>query len=77
MQWCSQGASIEAVREEISSCTTIESLRHIYAKHEVLKQLIKPLVIKRKAEIESAAHIIDNKNIIQTSNSQNGTDLNT
>ena len=64
--WCNQGASLEDVKQEIKSTTTLEGLRHLYQKYGALKQQIKPLIIARKSEIENTAQIIDKKQIIQT-----------
>lgn len=75
--WCNQGISLEAIREEISSCTTLEGLRHLYSKHSALKHVVKPLIMERKAVIENTLHIIENKDIIQTPHSQNGTNNST
>lgn len=73
INWCNQGISLEAIREEISSCTTLDGLRHLYSKHSALKHVVKPLIMERKAVIENTLHIIENKDIIQTPYSQNGT----
>lgn len=77
INWCNQGISLEAIREEISSCTTLEGLRHLYSKHSALKHVVKPLIMERKAVIENTLHIIENKDIIQTPHSQNGTNNST
>ena len=77
MNWCNEGVSLERVREEILNCTTIERLKHIYNKHSALKQLIKPLIIERKNQIENSLNIIENKDIIQTTHSPNGTNSTT
>ena len=73
VNWCNEGISLERVREEINTCTTIERLKHIYNKHSALKQLIKPLIIERKNQIENSLDIIENKDIIQKTHSPNGT----
>jgi len=77
MNWCNEGVSLERVRKEINTCTTIERLKHIYNKHSALKQLIKPLIIERKNQIENSLNIIENKDIIQTTHSPNGTNSTT
>lgn len=77
INWCNQGISLEAIREEISSCITLEGLRHLYSKHSALKHVVKPLIMERKAVIENTLHIIENKDIIQTPHSQNGTNNST
>jgi len=78
VNWCNEGISLERVREEITTCTTLEGLRHLYQKHSALKHVVKPLIIKRKNEIEGNIQIIDNNDIIQTkTHIENGTDNST
>jgi hypothetical protein len=62
--WCNQGASLEDVKQEIRNTTTLEGLRHLYQKHNSLKQQITPLIMDRKSEIENTSQIIQNKHII-------------
>ena len=64
--WCNQGISLDDVKQEIKSTTTLEGLRHLYQKHSTLQQLIKPLIIERKSEIENNIQIVDNNEIINT-----------
>jgi hypothetical protein len=64
--WCNQGISLQEIKMEIASATTLEGLRHLYQKHQSLKQLIHPIIIARKSEIESIVQIIDNKQIVNT-----------
>jgi len=63
--WCNQGISLDDVKKEIKSTTTLEGLRHLYQKYNSLQQQIKPLIIQQKSEIEKNVQIIDNKQIIQ------------
>ena len=73
--WCNQGVSLEDVKLEIKATTTLEGLRHLYQKHSSLQQLIKPLILERKSEIENKLQIIDNKEIINPNTfTKNGTD---
>lgn len=75
MNWCNEGISLEAIKQEIFACTTIEGLRHLYQKYSALKEQITPIIVNRKTEIENSQYIIDNKQIIQTQTpSKNGTD---
>lgn len=69
--WCNQGISLDNIRREINTTTTIEGLRHLYQKYGSLKQQLTPLILERKSEIESTTQIIDNKQIIQTKTIQN------
>jgi hypothetical protein len=75
LEWCNQGASLEAVRKEINSSITLEELRQVYQKHKALNELIKPLIIQRKEEIEAQAQIIPNKDILPSKTTPNGTDI--
>jgi len=74
LDWCNQGISIEDIKAEINTATTLEGLRHLYQKYSAYQDQIKPLIIQRKSEIESDTHIVDNKEIIHSKpTSQNGT----
>jgi hypothetical protein len=65
MQWCNQGLSVDQARKEIDVCTTIEGLRHLYQKYVGLKELIHPIIINRKAELEAInSQVVSNKEII-------------
>jgi hypothetical protein len=65
MQWCNQGLSVDQARKEIDVCTTIEGLRHLYQKYVGLKELIHPIIINRKAELEAINNqVVSNKEII-------------
>ncbi|MEH6512832.1 MAG: AAA family ATPase [Maribacter arcticus] len=68
--WCNQGVSLDTIKLEIKSTTTLEGLRHLYQKYHALNQQVKPLIIDRKSEIENTAQIIDNEQIIQTKSIQ-------
>lgn len=69
--WCNQGISLEQIRKEINTTTTLEGLRHLFQKYEILKEQIKPLIIERKIEIESTNQIVENKDIINTKTIKN------
>jgi len=75
-KWCEsgkpQGDELNKILKEISSCTTLEGLRHIYTKYPTFQIEIKDKVIQRKAEITNvSSQIIPNKQIIQTKTIQN------
>ena len=70
--WCHQGISLEDIKQEIRTTTTVEGLRHLFHKHEALKKQILPLILERKSEIENTAQmIVDNKQIINPNTIQN------
>lgn len=69
--WCNQGASLDAIKQEIQAATTLEGLRHLYQKYESLKQQILPFIMEKKSEIENATQIVDNKQIINPNTIQN------
>ena len=79
-EWCLNGVSVnnllEYIESEISECTTLEGLRHIYSKYPNYQIKIKDSVIKRKAEIENvSSQVISNNQIIeQSKKSENGID---
>ena len=65
LQFCNQGLSVDQARKEIETCTTIEGLKHLYQKYIGLKELIHPLIINRKAELEAiTSQVVSNKEII-------------
>lgn len=78
--WCNEGKSEEDylldIQKEIDQCTTVEGLRHIYAKYPNYQIQIKDSVIQRKADIENvSAQVMPKEQIIQTSkNTDNGID---
>jgi AAA domain len=53
MLWCNEGISIDMARKEITDCTTVEGLKHLYDKYSSLQKHIYPLIIKRKEEIDA------------------------
>ena len=69
--WCHQGISLESVKQEIASTTTVEGLRHLFHKHGALKEQILPLILERKSEIENTTQIVDSKQIINPKTTQN------
>lgn len=69
--WCNQGVSLDTVKNEIKATTTLEGLRHLYQKYNAYQDQIKPLIIKRKSDIESKSQIIDNKQIVKSNPIQN------
>lgn len=66
IQWCNQGISIEEAKKEITECTTVEGLRHLYQKYSNLKSELKEIILNRKQEIETMkSMVIEQKEIIQ------------
>ena len=75
--WCNQSMSLEAVKQEIKSTSTLEGLRQLYQKYASLKQQIMPFIMERKSEIENTSQIIDEKQIINPKTiKNNGIDSN-
>jgi AAA domain len=76
--WCVKGFGEEKkkIELEIEACESVEGLRHIYSKYPEIQDTIKPLILQKKAQLESIqAQIITNKQIIQQSkDQQNGID---
>jgi len=77
-QWCEEGIGSvrEEVQLEIMACETIEGLRHIYSKYSELSERIKPLILKKKEQLERIqSQVIPNNQIIQQpKNQKNGID---
>ncbi|QOD60682.1 AAA family ATPase [Polaribacter haliotis] len=75
LDWCNNGRTIDDIKTEIKSCTTLEGLRHIYSKYPNLQSSIKEIILSRKREIENV--VIPNKEIIETIKpSKNGISIN-
>ncbi|WP_407927957.1 AAA family ATPase [Hanstruepera marina] len=73
IEWCNSGLSIEQARKEINVCTSIDGLKHLYSKYEVLKKEIHPLIIKRKEEIDALnSHLIEENKIVEPKKFKNG-----
>ncbi|WP_431133686.1 AAA family ATPase [Psychroserpens mesophilus] len=72
MAWCNEGISIQQISKEIENCPTIDMLKHIYAKYSSVQTEIKPLIVKRKGELEPLENqIIDKKEIVESSKKEN------
>ncbi|MBU2940157.1 ATP-binding protein [Lacinutrix sp. C3R15] len=70
--WCNEGISIERISQEIEDCVSIEELKHIYTKHSSVQNSIKPLILKRKEELETIdSQLIDQKEIVKPSKTEN------
>ena len=66
MQWCNLGLSLEDVKQEIESCTTVDGLSELYSKYTSMQSEIHPLLIKRKQSIENMNNqVIDQENIVE------------
>ena len=69
INWCTQGKSVEKIKEEINSCDSLEGLKQIYAEHPTFSTELFPIVMSRKEILENAtAQLIDNNEIIQNLN---------
>jgi len=58
MQWCNEGLTIKQAKIEISNCTTIDGLRHLYQKYHGLKKEVYPFILERKTVLESISNQI-------------------
>jgi hypothetical protein len=80
LQWCGQGSGSEEEKAklEIKACESIEELRDIYSKYPTIRDVIKPLILKKKESLENIdSQVIANNEIIQqTKNQENGIDNN-
>ncbi|GHC46713.1 AAA family ATPase [Ulvibacter litoralis] len=67
MQWCEEGIGLvgEEIQLEINACETMEGLRHVYSKYPDLQERIKPLILKKKEQLERIqSQVIPNNQII-------------
>jgi hypothetical protein len=62
--WCNEGVSIIDVKIEIRNCTTVEGLKHIFAKYPSIQSMIKPIILSRKQEIEAVSTQVVNEDSI-------------
>jgi hypothetical protein len=66
IKWCSQGLSLDTIKEEITACETVEGLRHLYKKYPSMQDQIHPLLITRKNELEGvSANLISDESIVE------------
>lgn len=75
IEWCNIGISLDKVKEEISSCNTVEGLKHIYNKYGSLQEQIHPLILERKQVLDNISNqIVDKNQIVEPKQPQeNGT----
>lgn len=78
-EWCvkDSGEVGESILSEIEACESIEALRHVYSKYPEIQDDLKPIILKKKAKIESIqSQIIPNSQIInqQSKIQENGID---
>ena len=52
LDWCNNGRTLEDIKVEIKSCTTLEGLRHIYSKYPNLQSNIKEIILSRKEKLK-------------------------
>ena len=72
-QWSTAGISLEKIKKEISNCDHLDGLRHIYQKYPDYQKQLYPLIMDRKGLIEDSKNqIIDEKEVEQTKQDQNG-----
>lgn len=74
IKWCNQGISLDAIKQEITTCETVEGLRHLYKKYPSMQAQIHPLLIIRKSELEGiSANLISEESIVEPENTvENG-----
>lgn len=78
-EWCvkDSGEVEKKIINEIEACESVEGLRHIYSKYPEIQEDLKPIILKKKAKIESIqSQIIPNSQIInqQSKIQENGID---
>lgn len=66
MRWCNEGLSLDDAKTEINSCSSIEKLKEIYDKYDLLKAHTHPLILKRKEELDLLnSQVIDQNKVVQ------------
>ena len=71
IEWCSQGISIERIKEEINACETAEGLKQIYSKYPNLSVELYPVVMARKETLDNiSVQLIYEEEIINNLNPQ-------
>ena len=71
IEWCSQGVSLDRIKEEINACNTAEGLKQIYSKYPNLSTELYPVVIARKETLDNvSAQLIYEEEIIKNLNPQ-------
>lgn len=77
-EWCEQSnrERMEEIFKEIEQCSTIEALRHLYSKYKTEEDIIKPLIMKKKRELENPYYQGISKNELneQIKKQRNGID---
>jgi len=53
--WCNSGIKVSDIEAQIEETTTIDGLRHIYAKYPEFRKRIEPSIYRRKSQIETLA----------------------
>ncbi|MEY8850024.1 AAA family ATPase [Psychroserpens sp. XS_ASV72] len=72
IEWCNLGVSLDKVQAEIQACTTVEGLKHIYAKYKSLQVEIHPLVLKQKKQLDALNNqVIDKERIVELKQKDN------
>lgn len=76
--WCKTDDDIEKIKQEISSCKTLEGLRHLYKKYYHLKHQIHDEIMLQKANIEENDRgIISNEEVIDNKSKSNDNGIET
>jgi hypothetical protein len=71
INWCTQGISIDKIKEEINACETPDALKEVYAKYPNLSTELYPVVVARKEELDNIlAQIVYDEEIITNLNPQ-------
>jgi hypothetical protein len=72
IQWCNMGLSLDSIKKEIEQSQTVQDLKIIYNKYNSNQKEIHPMILKRKAELDSVnEQLIDSKDIINPNKIQN------
>ena len=73
IEWCNLGVSLDKVKQEIKTCSTVDGLKHIYNKYNSLQREIHPLILERKGQIDNLKEqVVDKNKIINQNQEENG-----
>ncbi|MCR8667290.1 ATP-binding protein [Aestuariibaculum sp. M13] len=71
IEWCNVGVSLDKVKEEITQCSTVDGLKHLYNMYSSLQKEIHPLILERKIELDKVnVQIVEKDEVIKLNKEQ-------
>lgn len=69
LSWCTEGLSIDQIKNEINNCHNPVGLKEIYEKYPTIQKQLYSLIVERKNLLEnSKAQLIEERNVEQPKN---------